>query len=360
MPITFYNECEALQLPSGTNGADGLSAVSQVKDSTTTIPVVDSGSLFLPSSLIASAVGAYGNEWLQVGVFFTLPTYGTFEVVSIGTITATDTIIFYRNRGAVGNDPSGTIVPVGILIIPAGTQGIQGNPGTNGSTVLSGASNPGAGAGNVGDFYINTTTSTLFGPKLSGGWPLSGTSLVGPTGTGTSITNNAGAGTSVDQSTGSATIHTMTIAANLLCAADNDVSVLNYLIFTRNLTLSQRAATGVVSVDIAGVESTVHPTNTSLATNPLAFQVPIASSIVLSYISLRVSIHRRTSTTAIIGVTIIDDFQNSSNTFQSQLTTVAFASSLTINLNIDFFANPGDVAFRVGLSNAWIEKYKAS
>jgi hypothetical protein len=32
-----------------------------------------------------------------------------------------------------------------------------------------------------GDFYINTATNTLFGPKLSGVWP-SGVSLVGPTG----------------------------------------------------------------------------------------------------------------------------------------------------------------------------------
>jgi nitrate/nitrite transporter NarK len=59
-------------------------------------------------------------------------------------------------------------------------------------------------------------------------------------------------------------------------------------------------------------------------------------------------------------VTIIDDFQNTSNAFVSTFgSSVAFASSLTINLNIDFFANPGDAAFRVGLSNAWIEKYKA-
>jgi hypothetical protein len=359
MPITFYNECEALQLPSGTNGADGLSAVSQVKDSTTTIPVIDSGSLFSPSTLIASAVGAYGNEWLQVGVFFTLPQYGTFEVVAIGTITATETIISYKNRGAAGNLGSGTVVPIGTLIIPSASQGL---PGTNGSSVLNGIVAPVSGNGVVGDFFINTATSMLYGPKGAGGWP-AGVSLIGsagPTGTGTSITNNAGAGTSVDLSTGSATIHTMTIAANLLCAADNDVSVLNYLIFTRNLTLSARSATGVVSVDIAGVEATLHPSNTSLATNPLAFQVPSASTIINSGISLRVYIHRRTSTTAIIGVTIIDDFQNSSNSFQSQLSAVAFASSLTINLNIDAFANPGDVAFRVGLANAWIEKYKAS
>jgi glycerophosphoryl diester phosphodiesterase len=67
-----------------------------------------------------------------------------------------------------------------------GPQGIQGVAGTPGRTVLSGATNPnGAVSGAVGDFYINTSTSTIFGPKTSATattWPTSGTSLVGPQG----------------------------------------------------------------------------------------------------------------------------------------------------------------------------------
>jgi len=35
-----------------------------------------------------------------------------------------------------------------------------------------------------GDFYINTTAWVLYGPKASGAWPGSGTSLVGPAGPG--------------------------------------------------------------------------------------------------------------------------------------------------------------------------------
>ena len=64
----------------------------------------------------------------------------------------------------------------------AGTPGTPGTNGTNGATILSGAVNPAAGTGNNGDFYLNTTTSTLFGPKAGGAWPGSGTSLVGPAG----------------------------------------------------------------------------------------------------------------------------------------------------------------------------------
>jgi len=64
---------------------------------------------------------------------------------------------------------------------PAGATGATGTAGTNGKTVLNGTSNPIAGTGTDGDFYINTTTKTLFGPKASGAWP-TGTALVGSTG----------------------------------------------------------------------------------------------------------------------------------------------------------------------------------
>ncbi|MET3969082.1 hypothetical protein [Bradyrhizobium sp. S3.9.1] len=69
--------------------------------------------------------------------------------------------------------------PAGVSMIgPQGPQGIQGIPG---NTVLYGAANPIAGQGVDGDFYINTTTHFLFGPKAAGAWP-AGTSLVGPQG----------------------------------------------------------------------------------------------------------------------------------------------------------------------------------
>ena len=36
--------------------------------------------------------------------------------------------------------------------------------------------------GNNGDFYLDTTTDTLYGPKASGTWPATGTSLAGTNG----------------------------------------------------------------------------------------------------------------------------------------------------------------------------------
>jgi hypothetical protein len=60
-----------------------------------------------------------------------------------------------------------------------GPEGPTGAAGTDGKTILYGAVNP-TSEGTDGDFYINTATNYIFGPK-SGTWP-SGTSLVGPTG----------------------------------------------------------------------------------------------------------------------------------------------------------------------------------
>lgn len=79
--------------------------------------------------------------------------------------------------------PMGPQGPTG----PPGPPGPQGNPGsngtngTNGNTVLSGLIPP-TTEGVDGDYYIDTTTDTIYGPKTLGVWG-SGTSLIGPAGT---------------------------------------------------------------------------------------------------------------------------------------------------------------------------------
>lgn len=57
---------------------------------------------------------------------------------------------------------------------------IKGATGNNGEGVLHGTSAP-TTQGNTGDFFINTTTWTIYGPKASGVWP-AGVSLIGPAG----------------------------------------------------------------------------------------------------------------------------------------------------------------------------------
>jgi hypothetical protein len=64
---------------------------------------------------------------------------------------------------------------------PSGSTGSNGTNGLDGKTILNGNQDPVNSTGNNGDFYINTTANTLFGPKTSGAWG-NGVSLVGPQG----------------------------------------------------------------------------------------------------------------------------------------------------------------------------------
>lgn len=64
-----------------------------------------------------------------------------------------------------------------------GDKGDKGDTGLSGTSVLSGEAEPSAGIGNLGDFYIDTTTYTIFGPKTGAGWG-TGTCLIGPAGGG--------------------------------------------------------------------------------------------------------------------------------------------------------------------------------
>jgi hypothetical protein len=49
-------------------------------------------------------------------------------------------------------------------------------------TILNGPGKPDVVNGVDGDFYIDTKSSTIYGPKNLGAWPATGVSLVGPTG----------------------------------------------------------------------------------------------------------------------------------------------------------------------------------
>ncbi|MBL4677469.1 MAG: hypothetical protein JKY70_14895 [Mucilaginibacter sp.] len=77
---------------------------------------------------------------------------------------------------------------------PKGEQGVAGQQGADGSTVLNGNTVPITTVGKVGDFYLNTTTSTLYGPKTTTGWG-NGTLLKGATGATGSVGATGAAGT---------------------------------------------------------------------------------------------------------------------------------------------------------------------
>ena len=62
-----------------------------------------------------------------------------------------------------------------------GDTGVKGAAGVDGKTILNGTTAPGGSVGTIGDFYLNTDVSKLFGPKTSGGWG-TGVSLIGADG----------------------------------------------------------------------------------------------------------------------------------------------------------------------------------
>jgi hypothetical protein len=90
-----------------------------------------------------------------------------------------DTGIFYHKAAGIWTQVfSMQTGPQG----PKGDKGDAGTTGANGRTILSGTSNPSnSSTGTNGDFYLNTNTYLLFGPKTDGVWG-AGTSIVGLTG----------------------------------------------------------------------------------------------------------------------------------------------------------------------------------
>ena len=86
--------------------------------------------------------------------------------------------------GSVGpTGLTGPAGPTGNAGLPGtiGPIGLTGPAGTNGTAVLNGTSVPSTSTGVNGDFYINTASNELFGPKANGVWS-NGVSLVGPAG----------------------------------------------------------------------------------------------------------------------------------------------------------------------------------
>ena len=146
--------------PAGTNGTNGQSAYQAA---------VTNGFVGTEAQWLTSLQGAQGIQGVAgpagpIGLTGLTGPAGPAGAQGIQGLPGTN-----GTNGAVGATG------------PAGTQGIQGLAGTNGTSVLNGNANPIAGIGVNGDFYLNTTTNELFGPKANGTWP-NGVSLVGPQG----------------------------------------------------------------------------------------------------------------------------------------------------------------------------------
>lgn len=145
--------------------------------------------------------------------------------------------------------------PAGVDMLGTdGANGAAGAAGTNGRTILYGAAAPGGGDGADGDFYIRTTTSFLYGPKAAGVWP-AGTSLVGPQGI-QGIQGDPGVQDTSDLAlTGTNTVNALEIGFRDLPISRN---------VSANFTLAATDRGSAVTYDDTGDTCTV-PLNASVA-----------------------------------------------------------------------------------------------
>jgi hypothetical protein len=135
------------------------------------------------------ATGATGSNGID-GATGATGLAGATGATGTNGATGTDGATGATGTGLTGN--TGVTGPTG----GTGSNGTNGSTGITGSTglsVLNGVANPTAGVGNNGEFYINTSTNTIFGPKSGGTWPGPGVSLVGPAGS-TGVTGPTGTG----------------------------------------------------------------------------------------------------------------------------------------------------------------------
>jgi hypothetical protein len=102
------------------------------------------------------------------------------------------------------------------------TAGSQGPAGTNGKTVLNGTVDPIGANGTDGDFYINTATTRIFGPKAAGVWP-SGVNLIGANGQGVPTGGSAGQVLAKNSATNFDTVWSTPLAAVTVGASASDV-----------------------------------------------------------------------------------------------------------------------------------------
>ncbi|MBK7761901.1 MAG: collagen-like protein [Bacteroidetes bacterium] len=143
------------------------------------------GQGIVQSGTFANINWGSGSKFIKVeldpagGTAFTV--MGTTQLLSVPYALYANVPGVAGPQGPIGLTGAQGIQGIQGLTGAQGIQGIQGVAGTNGKTILNGTSNPTSGQGVDGDFFLNTTTNQIFGPKTAGAWG-SGTSIIGPQG----------------------------------------------------------------------------------------------------------------------------------------------------------------------------------
>jgi len=170
--------------PAGTNGTNGTNGTAVLNGITNPVAGIGVNGDFYINTATNTLFGPKANGTWPAGVSLVGPQGIQGATGATGATGLTGPQGSTGLTGATGpQGVAGAVGPQGIQGVagPAGANGTNGTNGTNGNAVLNGITNPAAVTGVNGDFYINTATNTLFGPKANGTWP-AGVSLVGPQG----------------------------------------------------------------------------------------------------------------------------------------------------------------------------------
>jgi hypothetical protein len=180
--------------PAGTNGVDGKTVLNGTSNPTAAIGAngdffinTSSNTLFGPKAAGAwptgvSLVGPAGTNGTNGKTIYNAPNNPDSAAWN-ATGSVGDFFINTASNTLFGPKTATTWPATGVSLVgPTGASGFNGTNGVDGKTVLNGTSNPTAAIGTNGDFFINTSSNTLFGPKAAGAWP-TGVSLVGTAGT---------------------------------------------------------------------------------------------------------------------------------------------------------------------------------
>lgn len=145
---------EADTLP-GSGGPDGTESLFSIR-----VPSIDfisyDGS---PKELYTYTGHCFTHHYTQLSLPGIMPHYS--RLTSSFAFILIITLLFLSCEGPVG--------PAGERGLP-GEEGVPGLAGKDGSAILSGSGSPGMTIGNAGDFYFNTESKTLYGPKTEEGW----------------------------------------------------------------------------------------------------------------------------------------------------------------------------------------------
>lgn len=144
---------------------------------------------------------------------------------------------------------------------PAGSAGSIGAAGIDGKTLLNGSGAPSGSLGATGDFYIDKTAWTIYGPKTIGtGWG-SATNIIGPSGAAATVSVGAVTGIAAGQSptvtntgTSSAAVLAFAIPAGATGATGPaGTTLVGTATITETAALAINAGLRKVNVTVSGV-----------------------------------------------------------------------------------------------------------